>query len=150
MSQANPFEVLALAPTASEEEIVRHAGRLRQRATDEASLDVIRRAVQELTADANRRALWALLAHPLPGHAAPALDRFIAAFRRPPAAQGSSPTAPPLDVAELEALVLSSAAEVLTPGPQQFEPLPAGEDSDEIRRQTAEALWQALILGAGA
>ena len=47
---ANPFEILRLDPSASEEEIVRQAGRLRQRATDGPALNAIRQAVQALTA----------------------------------------------------------------------------------------------------
>src|SRR5918912_670354 len=55
MSANNPFEVLRLDPSASEEEVVRQAGRLRQRVTDERSLNAVRQAVQELAGSAERR-----------------------------------------------------------------------------------------------
>src|SRR4051812_4444816 len=96
---ANPFEVLRLDPGSSEEEIVRRAGHLRQRAPDEATLNAIRRAVQALTGSSQERALLALLTHPNPGHTAPLLERFVQAFRRPPAATGMA--VPPLDLDEV-------------------------------------------------
>jgi hypothetical protein len=139
----NPFEVLRLDPSATEEEIVRQAGRLRQRATDEATHNAIRQAVQALTARAENRRLLALLTHPSPGHEVPALDRFAAAFRRPPAAAAT--TCPLLDQAELASLVRRGLIEELEWTPQPFEPITSVEDADEIRRQTAEALWQSLL-----
>ena len=45
----NPFEALRLDPSASEEEAVKQAARLRQRAADEAELTAVRQAVQALT-----------------------------------------------------------------------------------------------------
>jgi hypothetical protein len=140
---ANPFEVLRLDPLATEEEIVRQAGRLRQRATDEATHNAIRQAVQALTARADDRRLHALLTHPSPRHEAPALDRFAAAFRRPPAAAAA--TCPPLDQGELETLLRAKLIEELELTPQPFEPVASAEDADEIRRQTSEALWQSLL-----
>lgn len=80
----NPFEVLRLDPSASDEEVVRQGGRLRQRAADEETLAAIRQAVQALTANAEDRQLHSLLTHPRPCYRWPALERFAAAFRRPP------------------------------------------------------------------
>jgi hypothetical protein len=85
MSPVNPFEVLCLAPAATEEEIVRQAGRLRQRAADEAEIAAIRQAVQALCGRPEDRARFAEFTHPNPCYQWPALDRFVAAFRRPPA-----------------------------------------------------------------
>src|SRR3954462_6317512 len=101
---ANPFEVLRLDPSASEEEVVRQAGRLRQRATDEPTLNGVRQAVQELAGSPERRALLALLPPPRPGYHCPALERFAAAFRRAPAAQ-SPPPPPPFEPEEFAALL---------------------------------------------
>ncbi len=92
---ANPFEALRLDPSATEEEIVRQAGRLRQRATDEATHNAIRQAVQALTGRAEDCLLFALLTHAAPRHHWPALERFAAAFRRAP------PQSPPLSRARL-------------------------------------------------
>src|SRR5262245_48959872 len=103
MATPNPFEVLRLDPTASEEEIVRQAGRLRQRVTDEATLTAIRQAVQALTGRAEDRQLHALLTHPRPQWIAAELDRFAAAFRRPPAADGTAAPVPELDIEEFRA-----------------------------------------------
>jgi hypothetical protein len=140
----NPFEILCLDPSATEEEIVRQAGRLRQRATDKASLNAIRQAVQALTARAEDRLLFALLAHPGPCHQWPALDRIAAAFRRPPTTGAPAPC-PPLDIEELRDLLCQLSAEELELVPPLFEPLPGEEAPEEIRRQTAEALWQSLL-----
>ncbi len=84
MSQtaANPFEVLRLDPTASDEEVVRQAGRLRQRAADEAEVAALRQAVQTLTGRPEERRLHQLLTHPRPCYHHPALERFVTAFRR--------------------------------------------------------------------
>ncbi len=96
----NPFEVLRLDPTAPAEEVVRQAGRLRQRATDETTVAAIRQAVQALTGRPEERLLHELLTHLAPCHAWPALERFTAAFRRPPLPSGETPaTCPPLDLA---------------------------------------------------
>src|SRR5437868_2432650 len=101
----NPFEALRLDPSASEEEVVKQAARLRQRAADEAELTAIRQAVQALTGRAEDRLLHALRTHPRPGHAAAALEKFAAAFRRAPAASGEPPTVPPLDRKEFAELL---------------------------------------------
>jgi hypothetical protein len=140
----NPFEVLRLDPSASEEEVVRQAARLRQRAADEAALSAARQAVQALTGRPGERRLHALLTHPRPAHDAPALDRFAAAFRRPPAA-GPAPAAPGPDLAEFEALLRAQLAEELELTPPPFEAPPAADDPDEVRRQASEALWQSLV-----
>jgi hypothetical protein len=84
--EPNPFEVLRLDPAAPAEEVVRQAGRLRQRATDEAAVAALRQAVQALTGRAEERGLHELLTHPRPRYHWPHLERFAAAFRRPPAA----------------------------------------------------------------
>lgn len=146
---ANPFEVLRLAPSAAEEEIVRQAGRLRQRATEEAARNAIRQAVQALTARAEDRLLFALLTHPSPRHHWPALERFLAAFRRPPAADPTEPC-PPLDLEEFAGLVRELVVEELKLPPLAFESMPAAETAEEIERQTAEALWQSLLFDPGA
>ena len=59
MANANPFEVLALDPMATEEQVVEQAGRLRQRSTDE----------DTLTAVLSRQGLftWKLTAVRIPG-----------------------------------------------------------------------------------
>ena len=146
----NPFEILRLDPSATEEEIVRQAGRLRQRTIDEAALNAIRQAVQMLTARPADRLLYSLLTHPAPCHQRPALDRFAAAFRRPPAATSAPAPCPPLDMEELGDLVKSRIAEELELPALPFEPIRGDETAEEIRRQTAEALWQSLLFDAGA
>lgn len=147
---ANPFEVLRLDPSATEEEIVRQAGRLRQRATDEATRNAIRQAVQALTARAEDRLLLALLTHPAPQHHWQALERFAAAFRRAPAAIRSNQPCPPLDFEEFTSLLRELAAEELELPPLSFESVPDEETPGEIERQTAEALWQSLVFDPGA
>jgi hypothetical protein len=82
--EANPFEVLHVDPATPDEEIVRAAARLRQRATDTAALAAIRQAVQALTSTAEARRLHALLAHQQPRYTWPAIERFAAAFWRSP------------------------------------------------------------------
>lgn len=149
MATPNPFEVLRLDPTASEEEVVRQAGRLRQRAADEATQNAIRQAVQALTGRAEERVLHALLTHPRPGHHAPALDRFMAAFRRAPAPTEASPC-PTLDTQEFLRLLLLAAAEELQLAPPPFETPPGDEPPEEIQRQMAEALWQSLLFDSRA
>jgi hypothetical protein len=144
VTDPNPFEVLRLDPDTPEEEIVRQAGLLRQRATDEAARNAIRQAVQALTASAAERQLHALLTHPRPAWQSAALDRFAAAFRRPPAAGETGPC-PPLDMEEFHSLLCALAGEEVELAPLEFSGLPAGEDPAEVRRQTAEALWQSLL-----
>jgi hypothetical protein len=90
----NPFEVLRLDPAATDEEAVRQAGRLRQRAADEAEVAALRQAVQTLTGRPDERRLHQLLTHPGPCYRWPALDRLVAAFRRPPAPTEEGPAAP--------------------------------------------------------
>jgi hypothetical protein len=141
----SPFEVLRLPPTATEEEVVRQAGRLRQRAPGEAALNAIRQAVQALTGRAEDRDLLALLTHPRPCYSWPALEKFAAAFRRAPAADPGAAACPPFDAEELTALLLAALAEELDLPPLPFEAPAAAEDADEIHRQTAEALWQSLL-----
>jgi hypothetical protein len=141
----NPFEILRLDPLATEEAIVRQAGRLRQRATEEATLNAIRQAVQALTARAEDRLLYSLLTHPSPGYHAPSLDRFKAAFRRPPAIAGDAWACSSLDLKEFEGLIKEKCIEELELSPLLFEAITAGENIDEIGRQTAEALWQSLL-----
>ena len=141
----NPFEALRLDPSSSEEEVVKQAGRLRQRAADEAELTTVRQAVQALTGRPEDRLLHALLTHPRPGHAAPSLERFAAAYRRAPAASGELPPAPVLDMKEFEELLTTILVEELDLTPPMFEAPAAAEDPDELRRRTAEALWQGLL-----
>ena len=144
-SNANPFEVLRLDPAAPAEEVVRQAGRLRQRATDEAAVAALRRAVQALTGPAEERQLHELLTHPAPCHSWPALERFTAAFRRPPL-PGPAVTAscPPLDLAEVAALLRPLAAAELDPPPTPFDPIADPDDAAEIARQTVEGVWRTL------
>lgn len=147
---ANPFEILRLDPSATEEEIVRQAGRLRQRATDEATRNAIRQAVQALTARTEDRQLLALLTHPRPCHHWPALERFAAAFRRPPTATGSAEACPPLDMDEFADILSRLIVQELELPPLSFESIACGETPQEIDRQTAEALWQSLLFDPGA
>jgi hypothetical protein len=141
----NPFEILRLDPSATEAEIVRQAGQLRQIATEEATRNAIRRAVQSLTARAEDRMLYALLTHPSPGYRAPALDRFLAAFRRPPTGAGNASDCPALDIKEFEELLKEECVKELDPPPLVFEVIAGDENGDEIRRQTAEVSWQSLL-----
>jgi hypothetical protein len=145
----NPFEELRLDPASPEEDVVRRAGRLRQRATDEAARNAVRQAVQALTASARERALHALLTHPGPQYDWPELDLFAAAFRRPPAPAGDA-TVPPLDMDEFRDLLSIFLAEDFDLPPQPLEPGGPDEGADEIGRQTSEALWQARVFDPGA
>jgi hypothetical protein len=145
----NPFEVLRLEPSTSEEEIVRQAGRLRQRAPDETTRDALRRAVQALTASAEDRRLLSLLTHPAPCHHDPILERFKNSFRRPPVVD-SAPTCPALDKTEFASLLSAIAAEELQLPALPFESIEADESPEEIERQTAEAAWQNLMFDPGA
>jgi hypothetical protein len=144
-ANANPFEILRLDPATPTEEVVRHAGRLRQRATEETTVAAIRQAVQALTGRPEERLLHELLTHPAPCHSWPALERFTAAFRRPPVPGGEGPPAcPPPDPAEVAALLRPLAAAELEAEPPLFEPVGEVEDRAEIVRQTVEGVWQAL------
>jgi hypothetical protein len=122
-TSANPFEVLRLDPAAGPEEAVRQAGRLRQRAPDEDAVAAIREAVQALTGAPEERTLHALLTHPRPCYTWPALDRFVAAFRRlpPPAAEAAAERS--LDPADIAALL----------------------GSPEASEEAVEALWRCLL-----
>jgi hypothetical protein len=145
MSETNPFEVLRLDPATAAEEVVRHAGRLRQRATDEATVAAIRQAVQALTGRPEERQLHELLTHPAPCHSWPALERFTAAFRRPPLPVTESQAAcPPPDLSEVASLLRPLAAAELDAPPPAFETIGEVEDRAEIVRQTVEGIWQAL------
>ena len=141
----NPFEVLRLDPSVSEEEVVKQAARLRQRTADEAELTAVRQAAQALTGRAEDRLLHALRTHPRPGHACTALEKFAAAYRRAPAASGEPPAAPPLDMSDFQRLLEDVLIEELDLTPPPFEAPAAEEDPDEVRRQMTEALWQSLV-----
>jgi hypothetical protein len=144
MATPNPYEVLRLDPSATEEEIVRQAGRLRQRSTPE-ELAAIRQATQALTGRAEERLLHALLTHPKPCYTQPALDRFAAAFRRAPQTPANTTPCPPLDLHEFAQLLEALLADELELSPLPFDPLPATDDAEEIDRQAAEAMWQSLL-----
>jgi hypothetical protein len=141
----NPFEVLRLDPSADEQAAVRQAARLCQRATDETARNAVRQAVRQLTASAEERQLYALLTHPRPGHATSELDRFVAAFRRPPATSPDAAPCPGLDTKELAELLLVALAAELELTPLPLEAVDEPEPPAEIARQTGEALWRGLI-----
>lgn len=139
----NPFEVLKLAPTATPEEIVRQGARLCQRTGDEGARNAVRQAVRELTESDESRALWALLTHPSPTYGGAELERLAGSFRRPPQAQAAfEPT--PLDLEEFRGLLLAAVAGEAPAVTLPLERVEAGEQADEIERQTSEALWQSL------
>jgi hypothetical protein len=46
---------------------------------------------------------------------------------------------------EFTALLCARMAEELEPAAREFEGLPTAESPEEVRRQTAEALWQSLL-----
>lgn len=146
----NPFEILRLDPSATEEEIVRQAGRLRQRATDEETRNAIRQAVQALTARVEDRQLLALLTHPAPRHRWPALERFATAYRRPPIPNKSVEPGSTLDLNEFVGLLRELSAEELILIPSAFEQTSEGERPEELGRQSAEAHWQSLLFDPGA
>jgi hypothetical protein len=140
----NPFEVLKLDPSASEEHIVRRAAQLRQVSADEQALTAVRQAVQVLTGRAEDRQLHALLTPPTPAHDWPRLDRLAAAFRRPPA-RLAEPTAPAaVDLEEVAPLLRSLLREAISGTPPTLEPPIPRETDEEILRQTVEVLWQLL------
>ncbi|HZT80301.1 MAG TPA: hypothetical protein VFA26_08770 [Gemmataceae bacterium] len=143
---ANPFEVLRLDPTTPAEEVVRAAGRLRQRAADEEAVAAVRQAVQALTGRPDERRLHELLTHPGPCYHWPAAERFVAAYRRPPQPESPTPPGcPPPDLEEMAALLRPLAAEELEPAALPFETTDATEPAGEVRRQVVEALWQYLL-----
>jgi len=140
----NPFEVLKLDPSATEEEIVRRAGQLRQTASEE-ELTAVRQAVQALTGRPEDRRLFALLTHPGAVHDWPELDRLEAAFRRPPQGAGREAVElPPLDLAEVAALLRPILLRELEDAPLALEPPAVKETPEEILRQTVEGVWAML------
>jgi hypothetical protein len=141
----NPFELLRLPPTASDEEAVLQGERLCQQAPDEATRDAIRQAVRQLTGSAEERTLHALLTHPRPDHGNVELERFQDAFREPPKTETIAGALPALDVDEVRELLRHALAEELEPIPTPWEPVAADDTPEEIARQTAEALWQSLV-----
>ncbi len=148
---ANPFEVLRLDPATPAADVVRQAGRLRQRATDEAQVAALRQAVQALTGRPEERQLHELLTHPAPCHLWPALERFTAAFRRPPLPSAAAPApCPPLDLADVVALLRPMAAAELDAPPPPFDLLAEPDDTAEIIRQTVEGVWRTLPFDVGA
>jgi hypothetical protein len=140
---ANPFEVLRLDPSATEEEVVRRAGQLRQRATDE-ELTAIRQAVQALTGRPEERLRHALLTPPRPAYSWPALERLASAFGRPPPAEAPASPPPELDLREFAALLRPLLLKELAPDALPLTLPPAEETAEEIYRQAIEALWQLL------
>jgi hypothetical protein len=147
---ANPFEALRLDPAADDEQVVAHAGRLRQRATDETEVAAIRRAVQALTGRPEERWVHQLFTHPRPCYRWRSLERFVAAFGRPPAAPGEGrsddpgPAAAGLDLRKL-ALLLdpggSGTADIrVTEGSQTC----PGRMPEDVRRQLGQALLACL------
>lgn len=140
----NPFEVLRLDPSATEEEIVRRAGQLRQSATEE-ELTAVRQAVQALTGRPEERRLWALLTHPGTVHDWPALARLEAAHRRPPPGANVEPSAPPtLDLAEVALLLRPLLLLELADDGLGLEPPVFEETPEEVLRQTVEGVWATL------
>jgi hypothetical protein len=97
-----------------------------------------------LTGTDEERALHALLTHPDPQYAQPALDQLQTAFRRPPEVHGER-AVPALDLEEFRGLLLAALAAQLPPPVLPLEPIELTESADEIARQTAEALWQSLV-----
>jgi hypothetical protein len=147
----NPFEALGLDPTATEEEVVRRAGQLRQRLADEAALDEVRQAVQALTGRPEERRLLALLTPPGPCYDWPATTRLMNAHRRAPAGAAEAPAPPPeLNLAEFADLLRPLLIEELATGPVPFELGGCAETPEEVFRQTVEALWQNLPAESGA
>lgn len=144
----NPYEVLQLSPEASEAEIVARAALLCQRTPDEAARGRYRQAAVRLTASAEQRQLFALLTHPYPDHAGAERQRFVAAFRRPPA--GLTVAAPGVDTTEFDALLRDVLAGELNTPAGPLEAVAAWVSAEEIARQTAEALWQRLLAEPGA
>lgn len=141
----SPFDILGLPPTAGEDEVVRQAARLCGRTSDEAARGRYREAARLLTGDAARRELFALLTHPGSHPESPELTRFVNAHRRPPASPAAPAARPPLDAAEVRAMLREARLAELAPAPRPLALVEAGEPADEVARQTAEALWQGLV-----
>ena len=55
-----------------------------------------------------------------------------------------APSAPAVDLKEFADLLQALIVEELDLAPPPFE-APAAEDPEEVRRRTAEALWQSLL-----
>ncbi len=140
----NPFEVLRLDPTTSVEEAMRQADRLTQETADEPLRQRLRAAAQQLTISPDRAALAALLTPPAPGYASEALREFVVRHGSPPAGTPSE-ARPRLDEDEFRRRLLEAIAGELSPGVAELEPLEITESGAEIARQTAEAMWQALL-----
>jgi hypothetical protein len=146
----NPFEVLKLDPSASEEEIVRRAGLLRQSATEDEQT-AIREAVRTLTGRPEERQLHALLAYARPVHDWPEVERFESAFRRPPVAEAVTVSASaPLDLEEFTAMLRPLLLAELTEPATTIDSSPVAETKEEILRQTVEGLVQLLPFEPGA
>ena len=140
----NPFEILRLDPTTSVEEAMRQADRLAGETADEPLRQRLRGAAQQLTISPDRAALAALLTPPAPGYSSDALREFIVRHGSPPAGTPSE-ARPRLDLDEFRRRLLETIAGELSPGVAELEPLEITESGAEIARQTAEAMWQALL-----
>jgi hypothetical protein len=148
---SNPFEVLKLDPSATEEEIVRKAGLLRQTASDEETLTAVRQAVQALTGRPEDRTLLGLLTHQGAVHQWPALDRLESAFRKPPESTQAAPAEQlAIDLKEVAALLRPILVETLADEPVPLEMPPVVETPEEIQTQTVEGVWQVLPFEIGA
>ncbi len=139
----NPFEVLRLAPSADNEEVVRQAGRLRQRAGSEAEINAIRQAVQALVGDAAERRLYEALTPANPHYPGPAVERLATLYRRAPAPPAPA-ECPPVDAEELAALLRPELVERWQLPPLPLDASGTEDTPEEIRRQLVEALWQGL------
>jgi hypothetical protein len=150
MPERNPFEVLRLDPSSSEEEIIRRATQLRRRESDETALAELRRAVQALAGRSEDRLLQSLLAHPRPAYDSAVIERLAAACRKRPPVAAQASTCPPLDLNEFAAYLARWLSEELDTPPLPFESVDKGDEPAEIQLQSEEALWQSLIVDARA
>jgi hypothetical protein len=141
----NPFEQLQLPPSASDDEIVQQAEGLCRRAADEPARNAIRQAARQLTGSVEERALYALLAHPRPDYDQAELERFQAAFRRPPKVDTTARQMPVLDLDEVREWLRQALAAELELTPLRLEAVPVEDTHEEIVEQTVEALWQSLV-----
>ncbi len=98
------------------------------------------------TGSAEEQALHALLTHPRPDHGHAELERFQAAFRRPPKSESAAGPLPALDLDEVRDLLRQALAAELEPTSMPLESLAVDDSPDEIARQTAEVLWQSLVM----
>jgi hypothetical protein len=149
-SDNNPFEVLRLGPNTPAEQVVQHAGALRQQASTEDELAAIRVAVQRLTGRPEDRLLHEFFTHPEPHYRWPSLEAFQATFRRLPPAPVEPLDCPPLDLAECAGRLRQLAAEEWQTPPQPLEALGGMETTEELQRQKVEILWQSLLADSGA